>query len=51
MTSEEEIKIDELWDKYYDLQDEINKYERWIENTEDELNAVKEELRSLGEPV
>ena len=47
----EEIKIEEFWDRYYDLQDEINKYERWIENTEADLNAVKEELRNLGEPV
>lgn len=47
----EEIKIDELWDQYYDLQDAIRSYERRIEETEDELDAIKQELKDLGEAV
>jgi len=49
--TEEEIKIDELWDQYYDLQDAIKSYERQIEETEEDLDAIKKELEDLGEAV
>jgi len=47
----EEMKIDELWDQYYDLQDAIRSYERRIEETDDELDAIKKELKDLGEAL
>ncbi|WP_440110001.1 hypothetical protein [Paenibacillus sp. QZ-Y1] len=49
--TDEEIKIDELWDQYYDLKDTIRTYERRIEETEEDLDAIKKELENLGEEV
>lgn len=49
--TDEEIKIDELWNRYYDLEDTIRSYERRIEETEEDLDAIKKELEDLGEAV
>ncbi|WP_340032650.1 hypothetical protein NSQ20_12370 [Paenibacillus sp. FSL K6-1122] len=47
----EEIIIDKLWDRYYDLKDVIETYERRIEEVEEDLDEVKKELEDLGEAV
>lgn len=49
--TDEEVKIDELWDRYYDLQDTIRTHERRIEEAEDDLDVIKQELKDLGEAV